>query len=116
MGDVFICIKDIKIDILNIDSVHCQQYLDMLTALSLHQLINQPTRVTNTSTTSDHIIASHAYIVGNKGVNLHHGIFYHGIIFCDPPLHVKNNVPKYLKYQILIKTCSWSISVWHHCI
>lgn len=66
------------------DSPSSQQYLSLLDAFNLHQIVTEQTRISlRTLSLIDHIITSNLYIITSVSVVSNHSISDHSIISCE---------------------------------
>lgn len=91
-----ICLGDSNVDLLKVNNATIK-FTDMLNVYGLQQLINEPTRLTRTtSTLIDHIITSDASNIKYSGVVHVHGITDHCLIHCDVSFAIPKVPPKFL--------------------
>lgn len=82
--DFLICGGDLNIDLLKIESCGAKLLQNIFTSYDLKQIINEPTRVTVTSSTLiDHIICSESLNIKKSSVNNIHNIADHNLVCCS---------------------------------
>lgn len=82
MCNELVCVGDFNLNLLNFDSI-ADNFVKTLETYDLRQIINSPTRVTNTSATLlDLVIVSNSVVVESSGVyDLH--ISDHSLVYCN---------------------------------
>ncbi|XP_031331265.1 uncharacterized protein LOC116181009 isoform X1 [Photinus pyralis] len=86
--DEIVCLGDFNINMLNLNNRDTLKYTTMIDFFSLKQIIQEPTRVTRTtSTLIDHILVSEGKVIIECGVIGSHGLSDHCLIYCQYPLH-----------------------------
>lgn len=86
--DDILCLGDFNIDLFKFDATETVQYVSMLDAFGLTQLIKDPTRITSTSATLiDHILTTNLDIIANSGTRAIHTFSDHELIYCS--IHIK---------------------------
>lgn len=83
LADVFLCLGDMNINLLDVGSSVVQQYLNLFEAFNLHQVVNEPTRISlNALTLIDHIVTSDLSFINSVSVASNHSISDHCVVSC----------------------------------
>lgn len=81
--DQIICMGDFNIDLLSPEKNITKHFTDFLESVGLHQIIDQPTRVTvNSSSLLDLILVLHKDIISKCGILPTHAISDHDLVYC----------------------------------
>lgn len=97
--DNIICTGDFNINILNLDNLIVSNLFSILEAFNLKQIIESPTRVTQSvATLIDLIVVGKEEMVIEKGV-IDCQISDHQLVFCKIKAFIKKSVPKMCTYR-----------------
>lgn len=101
-ADMILCMGDININVLNVNSNTVQTYLNVIESFNFSQLINTPTRISNSSFgILDHIIVSDSSLVSNTDVDHYHAIADHAVIKVTLNTECNNTFEKCVRYRCM---------------
>lgn len=102
IGDIYICMGDINIDVLNVNSKTVQVYLDIIESFNSVQLISTPTRISRSSCTAlDHVIVSDCSLVSDIDIDLDHAIADHAVIKLTISTECNDVLEKCMRYRCM---------------
>lgn len=91
--DQIICMGDFNIDLLNMENYNSKHFSELLDSVGLCQIIQEPTRIAQSSSTLiDLIIVSDESLICKCGVRSLYAVSDHELVFCE----LDNNKPKIL--------------------
>ena len=100
-GKEFVILGDFNYDLLNQSATHnSDKFLKILNLYQLHQLINKPTRITETSKTLIDVIITNKPVNYLKSGIIHIGISDHSLVYTFRKL----SVPK-SKHKVVVTRC-----------
>lgn len=98
--DNLIVLGDLNINMLNLNCNATVQLLELLGTYNLSQLINEPTRINNISSTLiDVILTNNTTLISDSGCLDLHDLTDHRLVFCNLNVKIANNGPTLLNFR-----------------
>lgn len=98
--DNLIIMGDLNINMFNLNSNATVQFLELIGTYNLSQLVNEPTRINNISTTLiDLIITNNNNLISDIGCTDLHDLTDHRLVFCNLKVKIDHRSTKLLTYR-----------------
>lgn len=98
--DNLIIMGDLNINMFNLNSNATVQLLELMGTYNLSQLVCEPTRINNISSTLiDLIITNNNNLITNIGCSDLHDLTDHRLVFCNLNVKIEDNSPKLFTYR-----------------